>query len=83
MFPHMEKAAGKRGKFQETINQLNPSEDQMSDLIKHLKIIGEELKRGNDLKERDSYYEKRLSHLADEIEPYDHKIALVIEHLLK
>ncbi|MCM2532811.1 hypothetical protein NDK43_10945 [Neobacillus pocheonensis] len=55
----------------------------MSELINHLKIIGEELKRGNDLKERDSYYQKRLTQLADEIEPYDHKIALVIEHLLK
>ncbi|MDR6123480.1 hypothetical protein QFZ87_003077 [Bacillus sp. SLBN-46] len=73
----------KSGPFQETINQLRPSQDQMSELIKHLKIIGEELKRGNDLKERDSYYEKRLSRLADEIEPYDHKIALVIEHLLR
>lgn len=61
----------------------NPSGDQMSELIKQLKIIGEELKRGNDLKERESYFEKRLSRLADEIEPYDHKIALVIEHLLR
>ncbi|MFP5110078.1 hypothetical protein ACSU6B_25620 [Neobacillus sp. C211] len=82
-FKEMLIAAGKRGQFQETINQLKPSEDQMTELIKHLKIIGAELKRGNDLKERDSYYEKRLLHLADEIEPYDHKIALVIEHLLK
>lgn len=71
------------GQFEGVINQLRPSEDQMSELINHLKIIGEELKRGNDLKERESYFEKRLSRLADEIEPYDHKIALVIEHLLR
>jgi hypothetical protein len=55
----------------------------MSELIKHLKIIGEELKRGNELKEREVYNEKHMSHLADEIEPYDHNIALVIDHLLK
>jgi hypothetical protein len=75
--------ASETGQYEGVINQLRPSEDQMSELIKQLKIIGEELKRGNDLKERESYFEKRLSCLADEIEPYDHKIALVIEHLLR
>ncbi|MBY0098497.1 uracil-DNA glycosylase family protein [Mesobacillus maritimus] len=55
---------------------------EMAELIKQLKIIGEELKRSNDLKERDSYNEKRQHQIADEIEPYDHRIALVIDHLL-
>jgi hypothetical protein len=54
----------------------------MTELIKQLKIIGEELKRSNDLKERDSFYIGRLPKIADEIEPYDHRIALVIDHLL-
>lgn len=55
---------------------------EMAELIKQLKIIGEELKRSNDLKERGFFYEKRLPQIADEIEPYDHRIALVIDHLL-
>jgi len=70
------------GPSQGSINEREPSRDQMTELIKHLKVIGEELKRSNDLKERDSYYHNRLAHLADEIEPYDHRIALVIDHLL-
>lgn len=75
--------ANKR-QFQETIEQeLKPSEGQMAELIEQLKMIGKELKRSNDLKERDSYYERRVAHLADEIEPYDHRIALVIDQLLK
>ncbi|ETI69415.1 hypothetical protein [Neobacillus vireti] len=83
IFKDQLKDAASRGQFQEPINQLRPNEDQMAELIKQLKIIGEELKRGNDLRERDAYYEKRVAHLADEIEPFDHKIALVIDHLLR
>jgi hypothetical protein len=83
IFKEQLKAASKSGQFQEVNNDLRPSQDQMSELIKQLKIIGEELKRGNDLRESVSYNEKHISHLADEIQPYDHKIALVIEHLLK
>ena len=52
-------------------------------MIQQLKIIREQIKRGNDLKEREIYYEKRMIRLANEIEPLDHKIALVIDHLLK
>lgn len=82
-FKELLRTAAKSNQFQEEINTSTPSQDQMSELLKHLKIIGEELKRGNDLKERDYYFEKLLARLADEIEPYDHNIALVIEHLLK
>jgi hypothetical protein len=82
-FKEQLETASNNGSLKQVINELEPSENQMSELIKQLKIIGEELKRGNDLKEREAYFEKRLSRLADEIEPYDHNIALVIEHLLR
>ncbi len=75
--------AADMGKFQETVRQLKPAEDQMSELIKQLKVIGEELKRSNDLKEREFYERNKRGTIADEIEPYDHRIALVIDQLLK
>jgi len=74
--------AANMGKFEETTKQQSIAEDQMTELIKQLKVIGDELKRSNDLKERDLFNKNRLTYLADEIQPYDHRIALVIDHLL-
>ncbi|MGM0903728.1 MAG: uracil-DNA glycosylase family protein [Bacillota bacterium] len=71
------------GVVEESHSRFIPTDGgEMAELIKQLKIIGEELKRSNDLKEKDSFNEKRLPKIADEIEPYDHRIALVIDHLL-
>lgn len=60
-----------------------PDNDQMSELIAQLRIIGQELKRANDLREGESYYKRKLDSLVEEVGEYDPKIALVIEHFLK
>jgi hypothetical protein len=75
--------ATQNGQFSETSSVISPSEDQMAELIHQLKIIGTELKRANDLKEKEAYCQRRLETLADEIQPYDHRVAQIIEQLLK
>ncbi|CAI9395932.1 uracil-DNA glycosylase family protein [Niallia sp. Sow4_A1] len=75
--------AAQKGHFTETTSAISPTKEQMDELIQQLKIIGAELKRGNDLKEKEAYCQRRLETLADEIQPYDHRVAQVIEQLLK
>ena len=82
IFKEQLEEAAKKGSFQGIVATLTPSNDQMAELINQLKIIGAELKRGNDQKESEMYYRRRLETLADEVQPYDHRIALIIDHLL-
>lgn len=65
-------------KFHETGYGKRFLEGQLPQLIKQLEIIGNELKRANDLKEN-----KDLKKIADEIAEFEPNLARVIDEYLK